>query len=432
MPRKAAGLLKPEMFAGKYKTLAESIWSQVQKYGEVDPILSAQESGISMDELFELKTLAVNLSQAVFDVFDRFYKKHISKQLSAALHDATKELISGAKHGETMAVLEAKYKAITANKDFQDKRNEQLIETVKDIERSMASDKNLLGPSTGYATFDERLGGWPSSHLIYLAGRPGMGKTSLSICMAYETAKSGAGVGIISLEMSVKELRKKLLATATGLSYSDISRGKLTENDFKKINAAKDNLSQMEIHIENPSSEFEGILDLMYQMKESFNIELFIIDYMQLMRKDGYKNDRNGEISYISRRLKESAGQDRLNACIVCLSQLNRESQMGVKGKTPSLHNLRDSGSLEQDADAVLFVHRPEYYNILQDEMGESTKNLVMAIFEKNRHGETGTVNLWRSDNFSRIYEQNQTPQQFPVPQSQMITHSNNQNEVPF
>ena len=220
------------------------------------------------------------------------------------------------------------------------------------------------------------------------------------------------------------QIRQKLLAIETGIAYGDITRGNLSKEQFDAIMKANGDLSELPIHVEQPASDFEQILSMMYSMNEAFGIDLFIIDYMQLMRKDGFQNNRNGEIGYISRRLKESAAAERLNACILCLSQLNRANEHGAKGKPPGLHNLRDSGSLEQDADAVIFVHRPEYYGVMQDDSGDSTENVVQAIFEKNRHGETGAVKLFRTSNFSQIEEDKKQDYSPTAPDSGQIGQS--------
>jgi len=403
--RNVTSQLSPEMFGASNKTLADSIWECLDKFQAIDVNYIAQNAGLQPNQLYDYITVAPDLRQSSEEVIQNFYTDNIRKGLVGILTANTMNLSKGAKHGEVMAQITSDYENLIANASAEDKRSYYAIETIQEIERAMSSKFKLLGPSSGYTTIDDRLAGWQPSDLIYLAGRPAMGKTTMALCLAYNTAKAGGKVGIITLEMSPSQIEKKLFAAATGISYSDISRGNLTDDQFRKVYKAAEEIGDLPLYLENPPGNFEVILDLMYSMKESFGIELFIIDYMQLMSKEGYQNNRNGEIGYMSRRLKESAAKDRLDACILCLSQLNRESVTGSKGRPPSLHNLRDSGSLEQDADSVIFIHRPEYYNIETDEDGNSTEDVVHLIFEKNRHGETGQLELMKHPNFSFIYE---------------------------
>lgn len=429
-PRAFTSVLTPDMFTGKYFKLAQAIWQQVETYDEIDLVLLAQSTGEQTENLLKYVANSITLKHAALDEFDRFYKESVRKKFVSLLNTCQIALINGDQHGEVMANIETQYKDITSISTFSDKRTEQHIDALKKIERVMEKGSGLAGPDTGYKSFNDMLGGWDKSNLIYLAGRPAMGKTTLAMCLAHSTAKAGGSVGVISIEMDPIQIRQKLLAIETGIAYGDITRGNLSKDQFNEIMKANEQLSELPIHVEQPVSDFEQILSLMYSMNEAFDIDLFIIDYMQLMRKDGFQNNRNGEIGYMSRRLKESAAVERLNACVLCLSQLNRANEHGAKGRPPGLHNLRDSGSLEQDADAVIFVHRPEYYQIYEED-GEPTENLVMAIFEKNRHGETGTVKLWKSANFSQIHEQQHGFTQFPKVDTGGISKSFD-GEVPF
>jgi len=379
-------------------------------------------------------TNSITLRAAALDYFNQFYLENTNKELALLLTKATQELTNGGRYAEVMAQIEAAYKDLTTRANFEDKRSNQTINTIQQIERAMESGTNLVGPSTGFNSWDEYLGGWQPSDLVYLAGRPAMGKTTLSLCLSYETAKKGGRVGFITLEMTPEQLRKKLLAAITGIPYQRINRGQLNARQFDQVFKAGEELAEMDLHIENPTSQFDMVLDTMYAVKESFDTNLFIIDYMQLMYKEGFNNNRNGEIGYMSRRLKESASADRLNACIICLSQLNRANEMS-KGKTPGLHNLRDSGSLEQDADAVIFVHRPEYYLPEGSPEREEVKNEVYAIFEKNRHGQTSTIKMKRTEEFTTIYEEADQPDpwnQGEPPELPKISTPNTSDTIPF
>jgi replicative DNA helicase len=432
--RAFTAVLKPHFFKGPYRKLADNIWAQVEKYDAIDPGLATEGTVLNQQDVMRMITNSITLRQAALDYFNQFYLENTNKELALLLTKATQELTNGGRYAEVMAQIEAAYKDLTTRANFEDKRSNQTINTIQQIERAMESGTNLVGPSTGFNSWDEYLGGWQPSDLVYLAGRPAMGKTTLSLCLSYETAKKGGKVGFITLEMTPEQLRKKLLAAITGIPYQRINRGQLNARQFDQVFKAGEELAEMDLHIENPTSQFDMVLDTMYAVKESFDTNLFIIDYMQLMYKEGFNNNRNGEIGYMSRRLKESASADRLNACIICLSQLNRANEMS-KGKTPGLHNLRDSGSLEQDADAVIFVHRPEYYLPEGTPEREDVKNEVYAIFEKNRHGQTSTIKMKRTEEFTTIYEeadQLEPWNQSEPPELPTISTPNTSDNVPF
>jgi len=404
-PRELTSILRPEMFDGVFRDLAEQVWQMVESYNAVDVVKVAQGTVFSPSELVNITNSAISYREAAIETLQDFFNEYVAKRTGELFLKCSEKVRKGARPSEVVSEFSHDFQALASNTGFEDKRMAQGIEVIKDIERVMNVKDGVVGMPTGYTVMDKFTGGWHKTDLNIIAGRPGMGKTTFALCCSWRAARLGVPVGIISLEMSTKQLRKKLISIETGISYSDIRRGKLTENDFLAVSEVVEQMSEMPIHIEHPASDFEEVLNTMYLMKEKFGCEIFVIDYLQLMRLNGYRNNRNGEVEEMSRRLKESASENKLDSCMICLSQLSRAVEIRGGSKRPQMSDLRDSGAIEQDADSITFIYRPEYYQLTTTEDDQDTTNLVEIIYEKNRHGEVGTIPMRRADNFSDIFE---------------------------
>jgi len=255
----------------------------------------------------------------------------------------------------------------------------------------------LVGVGTGYQCLDEFTNGWRKSDLIIVAARPSMGKTAFAMQLARNAAiEFDAPALVFSLEMSKRQLTERLLSSECTIFQDDILKRRLTINQKEKLQHASNKLLlSNKLFIDDTAGI--GLLELKAKarrVKQQFGIGLIVIDYLQLMT--GLK-DRNGnreqEIASISRGLKGIAKD--LDIPVIALSQLNRavESQAGTS-KRPNLSHLRESGAIEQDADQVLFLYRPEYYGIQVDENNDSVQGLTEIIFAKNRNGVCDTVKL--------------------------------------
>ena len=270
-----------------------------------------------------------------------------------------------------------------------------LAKTLTEVELA-GKKEGLLGVPSGFSSLDRMTGGWQKSDLLVLAARPGMGKTAFVVSIAKNAAvEFNKPVAFFSLEMSSIQLGKRLISNEADIVHDKILKGNLDDFEFVKINERIKKLSSAPLYIDDTAniSLFE-LRAKTRRLKEKQKIELIIIDYLQLMRSgDDSKGNREQEISTISRGLKSLAKE--LDIPIIALSQLSRqvENRPG-NGKRPQLSDLRESGAIEQDADMVMFIYRPEYYGYEVDGDNQPVKGKAEIIIAKNRHGATDSVFL--------------------------------------
>ncbi len=304
-------------------------------------------------------------------------------------------------------------------------------------------DGHLSGISTGFRDVDAKLGGLQSSDLIILAGRPAMGKTSLATNIAYNIASAyvpaqqadgsfkaanGGVVGFYSLEMSSEQLATRIISEQTEISSSKIRRGDISETDFEKLVACSQMMQKTPLYIDQTGGiSIAQLAARARRLKRQRGLDVIVIDYVQLMQGSSAKASQNRvqEITEITTGLKALAKE--LNVPIIALSQLSRQVE-SRDDKRPQLADLRESGSIEQDADVVLFVYRDEYYmQNKQPEEGtpeyeewrlkfERVKGKAELIIAKQRHGPTGTVELAFEGQFTRfsdLAEEDRLPERF-------------------
>ena len=251
------------------------------------------------------------------------------------------------------------------------------------------SEDHLPGLSTGLSAVDQKITGLNRSDLILLAARPGMGKTSMALNMALNVARSSKRtVAIFSLEMSREQLAMRLLSSEALVENTRLKTGNLREADWEKIAEAATILNRLDVRIDD--NPLLTVADMNAKCRRLDDLALVVIDYLQLMTSAGGKSgggeNRQQVVSDMSRMLKLMAKE--LDVPVICLSQLSRANEKR-DDKRPMLSDLRESGSIEQDADIVLFLYRDDYYN------EDSEKhNVAECIVAKNRHGETGKVEL--------------------------------------
>jgi replicative DNA helicase len=282
-----------------------------------------------------------------------------------------------------------------------------LEEAYKRIEELHTQDKKIRGISTGFPLLDEYLGGFQKSDLIILASRPSLGKTSLALTFARNIAISeNKPVAIFSLEMSKDQIIDRLLASEAGVSLWRLRTGKLFYegelNELALISDALDRLNQAPIFIDDtPNLNTIQIRTMSRKLKHQVgDLGLIIIDYLQLLKANRFYDSRVQEITEISRSLKELARE--LNVPILALSQLSRAPEQRIT-QVPKLSDLRDSGSIEQDADVVLFIHRPK-------ESGQIVpSNQSDIIIAKQRNGPLGVVTLYFDPESTSFYSSEQT-----------------------
>jgi replicative DNA helicase len=278
---------------------------------------------------------------------------------------------------------------------------EMLWPTMERIETLQRSGKAVTGVPSGFADLDEMTSGFQASELVIVAARPSMGKTAFCLNVATQAAVDGFGVAVFSLEMSKEALVQRMLCAEARVDSQAVRRGTLRDPDFTRLARAAGILQSCPVWIDDsPSLTLLEMRSKARRLKVENDIRLIVVDYLQLMKSPEYAENRVQEISDISRSLKGLARE--LNIPVIALSQLSRASEQRGGERRPILSDLRDSGAIEQDADIVLFIHRPEMYQ-KEDSEGNSLEGLAEVIVGKHRNGPTGSVNLYFHKQFTRF-----------------------------
>ena len=339
-------------------------------------------------QLMEITPTSANVMEYVAIVRDKALLRGVA-QAAGEITALVQEGIGEA--GEILEAAEQKIYAVRRGQSAQDMVPLRMVlpEVLDRLSEMSESESRLPGLSTGLSAVDRKITGLNKSDLILLAARPGMGKTSFALNVALNVAKSEKKtVAVFSLEMSREQLATRLLSSEACVESGRLRTGSLRETDWEKIAAAASVLNKVDIRIDD--NPMLSVADMNAKCRRIDGLALVVIDYLQLMTSAS-GNNRGGEnrqqmVSDMSRMLKIMAKE--LNVPVICLSQLSRANEKR-DDKRPMLSDLRESGAIEQDADIVLFLYRDDYYN------GDSEKrNIAECIVAKNRHGETGKVEL--------------------------------------
>lgn len=276
---------------------------------------------------------------------------------------------------------------------------------LKQIEDLSKKEAGLTGVPTGFTDLDRLTSGWQPSDLVILAARPGMGKTSFVLSLAKNAAMDfGKPVAIFSLEMSSVQLVQRLISMQAEIPGHKMRNGQLEDYEWQQLQTAIERMSDVPIYIDDtPGINIFELRAKCRRLKMQHDIQMVVIDYLQLMSggTDSSRGNREQEISAISRALKGLAKE--LSVPVIALSQLSRAVETRGGTKRPQLSDLRESGAIEQDADIVSFIYRPEYYQILEDEEGQSLKGIAEVIVAKHRHGALKTVKMKFIDHFAKF-----------------------------
>ena len=281
-------------------------------------------------------------------------------------------------------------------KNFDDMRS-LMGKAIKELEEKKNQKDGLTGVPSGFTALDRVTSGWQPSDLVIIAARPGMGKTAFVVsAMRNAAVEFKKPVAIFSLEMSSLQLVNRLISAEAELDSEKIKKGNLADYEWAQLNHKISALSSAPIYIDDtPGLSIRELRTKCRRLKAHHDISMIIIDYLQLMtgNTDGKgMGNREQEIASISRALKGIAKE--LNVPVLALSQLSRSVETRGGDKKPQLSDLRESGSIEQDADMVVFLYRPEYYKITEDEMGNPTQGTGEVIIAKHRNGSLETVQL--------------------------------------
>jgi len=366
--------------------------------------------------LVKLTRLSSSIKQSIDYakiIHEKFVKRELVKISESLSEDAVDEKTE--KSGEdiiqdTEKLLFDLAERGTFNQSFL-KFDQALDQTIEMATNAMKSDQGIVGVPTGLKDLDERLGGLHKSDLVIIAGRPSMGKTALATNIAYYAAKKildnneKTSVAFFSLEMSSEQLSTRIISEQSRIKSNDIRRGKITEEEFNRLIETSRNIHQLPLIIdETPAITIATLSNRARRMKRLFGLNLIVVDYIQLMTTGSKRYDgRVQEISEITQGLKALAKE--LGVPVLALSQLSRAVEQR-DDKKPQLSDLRESGSIEQDADVVMFVFREEYYlerkeprlGTIEHAEWQSKMNEIIGaadiIIGKQRHGPTGNIKV--------------------------------------
>ncbi len=406
-------ILKPECFyVEAHQRIFQSMQSLANKSQPID-ILTVVEELRFKEELemvggpyYVTKLTNTVVSSANIEAHARII---LQKFIQRELIRISGEIIGDAYEDSTdvfdlLDDAESKLFEITNNhlrKNF-DTIDSVLVKTIQRIEDLRHKNEDISGVPSGFQSLDKVTYGWQNTDLIILAARPAVGKTAFALNLARNAVMSAAKptpVALFSLEMSAGQLVQRILSAESEIWLEKIARGKLEEHEMKQLYARGiQRLAQAPLYIDDtPALNIFELRAKCRRLKNKHNIGLIIIDYLQLMSGTGENrnSNREQEISNISRNLKALAKE--LSVPIIALSQLSREvEKRGAKDgtKMPQLSDLRESGAIEQDADLVMFMYRPEYYDITQNEMGENNRGETIVRIAKHRNGMLDTIKL--------------------------------------
>ncbi len=401
--------LKPECFYVEAHSIIFSAMMDMQQRGIPIDILTVVEELKRKEQLeavggayFVTKLTNTVVSTANIDAHARII---LQKFIQRELIRISGEIIGDAYEDSTdvfdlLDDSETKMFNITNNylkKNFEDIGN-VLAKTINRIDQLRKQEDDISGVTSGFASLDRITYGWQPTDLIILAARPSVGKTAFALNLARNAALhpvKPVAVGFFSLEMSASQLVQRILSAESEIKMEKISRGKLEEHEYQQLHAKGiKRLEAAPLFIDDTAAlnifEFRAKAR---RMVNKHQVKIIIIDYLQLMSGSGDRNtNREQEISNISRNLKALAKE--LNIPIIALSQLSRAVETRKESKMPQLSDLRESGAIEQDADMVMFIYRPEYYENFTNEMGEDNRGETHIKIAKHRNGALDTIKL--------------------------------------
>ena len=391
-------LVPEDFYKEAHKVIYESMLKLYNSQSEIDLITLTDElrdqgylddiGGIAY--ITSLSTVVPTTSNIKYYV-NIVKEKSISRQLISAANDIINLGYDGSAKVEY--VLENAEKKIfdisqeRATNDFQP-INQVISEALSMLEKLYEEKNDVTSLTTGFRDLNKKINGLQRSDLLLIAARPAMGKTAFALNLVQNAALKGdASVAVFSLEMSKEQLVQRMIASQSTVELKKIKTGTLADNDWPRITDGMAILSGAKIHIDDtPGIKISELRSKCRKLKIEKGLDLVLIDYLQLMEGEGQNESRQQEIAKISRSLKILAKE--LDCPVVALSQLSRAPEQRADHR-PMLSDLRESGSIEQDADIVMFLYRDEYYN-----PDTEKKNIGEVIVAKNRHGETGTVEL--------------------------------------
>ncbi|GAA4450580.1 replicative DNA helicase [Nibrella saemangeumensis] len=389
-----------------------TVTSQLRKSGEIDVV----GGGGYITDLTTRVNSAANIEYHARIITEQALKRSLITMSSEILRDAYEDTT------DVFNLLDKTEQSLFRITESNIRKNYSDMSTiVRQALNEMETKKNqqgLTGVPSGFTNLDRLTSGWQPTELIILAARPAMGKTAFVVSALRNAAVDhGKPVAIFSLEMSSVQLVNRLISAEAEIDSEKIRKGTLAPHEWTQLHHKIQRLTEAPIFIDDtPALSILELRAKCRRLKAQHDIQMVVIDYLQLMTGDTTKGggNREQEIASISRALKNLAKE--LNVPVIALSQLSRAVETRGGDKKPQLSDLRESGSIEQDADMVMFLYRPEYYNITQDENGNSTAGIGEVIIAKNRSGSLDTIQLRFVNRFTKFcdldsyFEPVQTP----------------------
>ena len=427
-----AELLKPECFYDRRNQLVyDAIRDLAAKQQPVDVITVVEqlERKGKLEDVGGMSYVA-QLSDAVISSAHIEYhariiqQKFIARQMITFASRLLQEAFDpGTDIGELMQSAEGRLFELSQSslKKEYTQINPVIKEAYDQLQRAAERDDGLSGLSSGFEQLDKMTNGWQNSDLIIIAARPAMGKTAFVISMIRKMAVDmRIPCAMFSLEMSNLQLVNRLIVNVCEITGDKIRSGQLAPYEWSQLDTRITQLYDAPVFVDDtPSLSVFELRTKARRLVREHGVKIIMIDYLQLMNASGMNhNSRQEEVSMISRSLKQLAKE--LQIPIIALSQLNRsvESRQGDDGKRPQLSDLRESGAIEQDADMVCFIHRPEYYKIYQDTNGRDMRGMAQIIIAKHRNGSVGDVTLQFRSEYARFADPSES-QYIPMPGEQ-------------
>jgi replicative DNA helicase len=394
-----------------------SLADQLQREGALEIVGGMY----AITELTIRTVSAANVEHHARIVLERFLKRQLIKVAGEIIRDSfddTTDALDEVDRAE-QRIFDIAERRLRRSYMGMKKLTKDAIERI--LSMSSRDSDGITGVPSGFTQLDQLLSGFQPSDLVIVAARPSMGKTAFALTIAREAARRGKAVGVFSLEMSAQQLVLRLISADAQVGLQSLRSGRLSGNEMHEIVTRIDDLMNAKIFIDDSAAlspvEFRAKCR---RMKVEHGIDMVMVDYLQLMHAPKAES-REREISTISHALKAVAKE--LNIPVIALSQLNRTLE-ARSDKRPMLSDLRESGSIEQDADVVMFIHRPEYYKIMTFDDGRSTENIAEIIVGKQRNGPTGDVRLFYQKELAAFHDLTFHRDAFEAPpEAGMIDH---------
>lgn len=364
-----------------------TVTEEVRAGGQINQV----DGGLYIVDLAQRVASAANIEYHARIVQQKAIQRHMISLCTRTIRDAYEETTDVF---QMMDTHESEVMQVRSGKANGTKRIADLTaQVLSSVESAMKSREagGTIGVTSGLKELNAETGGFRNSDLTVIGARPGMGKSALLNTIALAASKEGKSVGIFSLEMAATQFVARMVSAESNTNSRHMGSGNLNDYDLKRMLPSIEQINQLSIHIDDtPSLNILELRAKARRMKMMHGISILMIDYLQLMSPTDRSGNREQQVAEISRGLKQLAKE--LDIPVIALAQLSRAVETRGGSKRPQLSDLRESGAVEQDADNVFFIYRPEYYGIMEDENGQSLAGVAEIIIAKNRHGRAGNI----------------------------------------